>query len=238
MFSGNTYFGESSKKYRLIPQAHVFGGNRQHRTQLVRHQGLPKIWENLSCNCENIRFLKYQKYFIRNKDLLVKVCPSKKQCKIAYFEQFFRTCNILIRLGPDYAANTWLYSYWLYIAMYSWQYSKEQDNPYMMFKWWSVALTLGLVLEKIMSKYERLQKAYFSALGANLASATEVIKGRRTTQKKLKGQRRWFLWMHKTCTNEFHGRKKNGRWIFLKSIEFEVLKLHNKMSMGLELGQN
>ena len=57
LFSGNTYFGQSCKKYRLIPQAHVFGGNQQHRTQLVRHQGLPKIWENLSCNCENIRFL-------------------------------------------------------------------------------------------------------------------------------------------------------------------------------------
>ena len=30
-----------------------------------------------------------------------------------------------------------------------------------------------------------LQEAYFSALGAKLTSATEVIKGRRTTRKKL-----------------------------------------------------
>ena len=55
---------------QVLPQGHVFGGSRQHRIQLARHQGLPGIQYNLSCNCENIMSLKYQKYFTRNKDFL------------------------------------------------------------------------------------------------------------------------------------------------------------------------
>ena len=77
------YLEESCEKYRL-PQAHAFGGSRQHRTQLVRHRGLPKSWKNLSCNCET-----WDSLSIRNKDL-VKVCPSEyntKYCLLSNFPQ-------------------------------------------------------------------------------------------------------------------------------------------------------
>ena len=44
-----------SDVWKLLPRAHVFGGNRQHRTQLERRPGLPRKQRNLSDSCRYIR---------------------------------------------------------------------------------------------------------------------------------------------------------------------------------------
>ena len=73
-----------------------------------------------------------------------------------------------------------------------------------------------------MSKCQRLHEAHFSALGAKLASATEVIKGRRknNTENKLK-KKETMISLNALLNNLARLNSMGQGRRFLKSIEIE-----------------
>ena len=75
---------------------------------------------------------------------------------------------------------------------------------------------------KRMSKCQWLQEAYFSALGAKLGSATEVIKGRRTTRKKLEKDRDDDSFESPAIAQLRKSLKQRGQWLLYKSLNCTI----------------